>query len=255
MKSYLGTPPRLWLSYVDNTFGLINRTEQDSFFEHISDKDSNIKFTQEKFSDNYYSWTQNKWRSQLSTTVYRKPTHNDHYLQFGSHHPLVHKLGVIRTLHHRGQTVVSDKQEIKDHVKVMMELPLPKLGFWGSQTFQQRLLNPYPIFCMGVSRKELKTSTNRTVLSSSTSSETELHMLKIHHLETRSPMDSSAKDPVVLKPIQGKPSSLFQSNTKASAPRDIKRTPLFMNIPEDRDIFTEKNDGLNVMCEKPSGDE
>ena len=56
----------------------------------------------------------------LTTAVYRKPTHTDHYLQFGSHHPLVHKLGVIRTLHYRAETVVSDQREVsseKDHIR------------------------------------------------------------------------------------------------------------------------------------------
>ena len=52
--------------------------------------------------------------------VYRKPTHTYHYLQFGSHHPLIHKLGVIRTLHYRAETIVSENNQIskeKDHIK------------------------------------------------------------------------------------------------------------------------------------------
>ena len=56
--------------------------------------------------------------------MYRKPTPTDHYLQFGSHHPLVHKLGVIRTLHYRAETVVSDQREVsseKDHIRGALE--------------------------------------------------------------------------------------------------------------------------------------
>ena len=56
----------------------------------------------------------------LSSQVYRKPTHTDHYLQFGSHHPLIHKLGVIRTLHYRAETIVSENSQIskeKDHTR------------------------------------------------------------------------------------------------------------------------------------------
>ncbi len=52
--------------------------------------------------------------------VYRKPTHTDQYLHFNSHHPLQHKLGVIKTLTHRAQTVVTteeDKNREMSHIK------------------------------------------------------------------------------------------------------------------------------------------
>ena len=56
----------------------------------------------------------------LSITVYRKPTHTEQYPQFDSHHPLIHKLGVIRTLQYRADTIISGNDRIpeeKDHVK------------------------------------------------------------------------------------------------------------------------------------------
>lgn len=116
LKNYPGKPPRLWLRYVDDTFVIIDKNEADSFFKYINECDPNIKFTQEQCRDNNLAFLDCSVHvsndAPLTTTVYRKPTHTDHYLQFDSHHPLIHKLGVIRTLNYRANTIISDPKEI-----------------------------------------------------------------------------------------------------------------------------------------------
>ena len=60
----------------------------------------------------------------LKFKIFRKKTHTDHYLQFDSHQPLEHKLGVIRTLTHRAKTIVTikeDKKEEESHLKKSAE--------------------------------------------------------------------------------------------------------------------------------------
>ena len=123
LKNYTGITPRLWLRYVDDTFVIIKKEEKDQFFTHINSVDPNIKFTQEEISNNKLAFLDAqvniKQDRTLSCTVYRKPTHTDQYLQFESHHPLIHKLGVIRTLFHRANTTVTEEHEIKkekDHI-------------------------------------------------------------------------------------------------------------------------------------------
>ena len=52
--------------------------------------------------------------------IYRKKTHTDQYLNFNSHNPLHQKLGVIRTLMDRCNTVVTeetDREQETEHIK------------------------------------------------------------------------------------------------------------------------------------------
>ena len=52
--------------------------------------------------------------------VYRKKTHIDQYLNFASQHPLHQKLGVVRTLRDRKESIVTeeiDKQQEEDRIK------------------------------------------------------------------------------------------------------------------------------------------
>ena len=60
----------------------------------------------------------------LDITIYRKPTHTDQYLNFASNHPLEHKLGVIQTLFHRAESVITDPDSVskeKDHIEQALE--------------------------------------------------------------------------------------------------------------------------------------
>ena len=67
----------------------------------------------------------------MKISVYRKPTHTDQYLAFESHHPLLHKLSVIRTLFHCAETVVTDPADQVselDHVKSALLTVVTKIG-------------------------------------------------------------------------------------------------------------------------------
>ena len=122
-------PPEWWKRYVDDVHAKILKTYEDEFLEHLNSIDSDIKWTAEKeaklptnqnaaelestevrseralaFLD---SWSIVNDNGTVKTRVYRKETHTDQYLNFKSNHPLEHKRGVVKTLYHRANKLVT----------------------------------------------------------------------------------------------------------------------------------------------------
>ena len=106
-------PPILWERYVDDTF-VIQEQHKDEFFHNINSIDPNIDFTAETtkadgstpFLDTLVT-PQSDGR--LATTVYRKPTHTNQYLQWVSHHAITNKYSIISSLFHRAKHICSNQ--------------------------------------------------------------------------------------------------------------------------------------------------
>ncbi|XP_072017304.1 uncharacterized protein [Amphiura filiformis] len=102
----------------------MHQNHVNEFTEHINSVNKAIKFTIEREENCSLAMLDTKIRKHpdgsLSCVVYRKPTHRDQYLNFRSHHPLQHKLGVVRTLTHRANTIITqdeDKQQELIHIQ------------------------------------------------------------------------------------------------------------------------------------------
>jgi hypothetical protein len=130
-------PPRLWKRYVDDTFTIMNKAESSEFTTHLNSLDADIKWTTESeelvnYGDKTIrqiafldSMVVTDEQGTLTTKVYRKNTHTDQYLNFASNHPIEHKRGVIRTLKHRAEGIVSDDQERDKevtHIKTVLKV-------------------------------------------------------------------------------------------------------------------------------------
>lgn len=102
---------RVWVRYVDDGGTVLKRDLVQAFTDHLNAQNPAIKFTTELEQDGKLPMLdvciKRNSDGSLAFSVYRKPTHTDHYLQFDSHQPLQHKLGVVRTLRHRCATHVT----------------------------------------------------------------------------------------------------------------------------------------------------
>ena len=147
-------PPTFWRRIANDTFVVIQKIQEDSFFYHLNTIDERIQFTKEASrSDGSMPFlvalvTINVDGS-LNTKMYRKQTHTGLYLQWDSHHSIAAKYSVINTLHQRAKAVCSNKQlleEEEEHFKkVLTENKYPmcalnrvKLKNKATKTHEQR---------------------------------------------------------------------------------------------------------------------
>ena len=99
-----------WFRYVDDVHSATRKDQVNKLQEHLNSIDPHIKFTIElpgtdglPFLDTLTKPTSNS----IESTVYRKPTRTDRYLDYNSNHPISAKLSVIHTLTHRAKQVCS----------------------------------------------------------------------------------------------------------------------------------------------------
>ena len=89
----------------------------ETLTEHLNIQDpcGMIKFTNEEMQEQKLPFLDVKLivnnDGSLRLQIYRKPTHTDQYLMFDSHHPLEHKLSVIRTLLSRKDEIVTEESD------------------------------------------------------------------------------------------------------------------------------------------------
>lgn len=130
--------PRFWKRYVDDTCTALPSESVPSFHRHLNSINPHIQFTVEEESDQSLPFLDvlltHHSDGTISTSVFRKPTHTDKYLDFSSHHPLAHKVSVIRTLYNRAKVLSSTSlQRTDEETRVISAL--------GQNGYPKRLIH------------------------------------------------------------------------------------------------------------------
>ena len=132
-------PPSLWKRYVDDTFVILKTAHKEEFFHHLNGIEEKIQFTAENtradgslpFLDTLVTVEED---GSLSTSIYRKPTHTNQYLQWDSHHSIANKYSVINSLLHRANNICSNQEQKKEELTHIEEaLTICKYPSWAIQ--------------------------------------------------------------------------------------------------------------------------
>ena len=141
-------PPYLWKRFVHATFTILQSSQRDGFLEYLNSIDQHIQFTAEDQREDgampFLDILVTPGRDgSCSTSVYRKPTHTDLYLQWDSHHTLTAKYSVIGTLQHRANTICSNTQLLhKEEQHLKNALKNCKYPTWALNRIQKKINNP-----------------------------------------------------------------------------------------------------------------
>ena len=111
---------------MDDTFTILQSSQKTSFLEHLNNIDEHIQFTSEEAGDDGSIPFLDVLiipdeEGSLKTTVYRKPTHTDLYLQWDSNHTVSSKYSVVGSLQHRANTICSNPELLKQEEKHLEE--------------------------------------------------------------------------------------------------------------------------------------
>ena len=133
-------PPTLWLRFVDDTFVITKAEHSKPLLQHISNQDPHIQFTVEEptqqgtlpFLDTIVSIEPS---NTFTTSIYRKPTHRDQYLNWDSNHFITTK----QTLAHRAKVVSSNQEALdKEVLHIRKALQTCPFSNWALNQLQHK---------------------------------------------------------------------------------------------------------------------
>ena len=136
LSTFHSPPPRFWKRYIDDTCTALHPDLIEPFHSHLNSIEPCVQFTVEKESDGRLAFLDIQLvrgvDGTVTTSMYRIAAHTNQYLSFDSHHPVSHKVAVVRTLMTRADDLSSSgverAQEEKEVTTALKENGYPS-GF------------------------------------------------------------------------------------------------------------------------------
>ena len=109
----------LWLRYVADIFTAVHKDEIDDFHDHLNEQNAESSLLKRSKKMENFLFLVTRVNNELSTTVYRKPTHTDRLLDESSYNPTSHKATTIRTLTRQAQLVCDTPDSLRDEKRYL----------------------------------------------------------------------------------------------------------------------------------------
>ena len=120
--------PTFWVRYVDDVFSIWPHDTQslDEFLGHLNSQKPTIQFTMEKEEDGKIAFLDvlvQKKGTLATTSIFRKKTHTDRYMNYDSHHHARIKSSIIKCLGTRAKNVCHATKLIgeRNHLKQVFQ--------------------------------------------------------------------------------------------------------------------------------------
>ena len=136
---------KFWTRYVDDTFVIVRRDQQEQLRTQLNGVFPEIQFTMEEEKDGRLPFLDvlvaRQRDGSLETSVFRKPTHTDNLLHADSNHPAGHKVSCLRALFRRVETHCSTHTAKKQELATLRRMCRSN-GY--KPAFVKRCLRPRP---------------------------------------------------------------------------------------------------------------
>ena len=115
-----------WMRYVDDTFAFVKPNVEYEIQERLNSFHDKIKFTYENEESNKISFLDvsiSRGRDgKLETSVYRKPTNTDVYMNWNAHAPVAWKIATLKSLVKRAFMISSTQRALEEEIEHLKEV-------------------------------------------------------------------------------------------------------------------------------------